>query len=187
MSNWGWEILVDIKVDPELAAMSAVFDALSELDDAQRRRVIEWVSSRYDITTKPSARVHTQDEKRVDDEDQEDAPEDVEDSASGWDHFADLFSAADPKTESHKLLVAGYWAQVVQGQASFGSFTLNRDLKDLGHGATHTATSMDRLIKERPQLVLQLKKSGKSQQARKTYKLTDAGKKAVEQMIANGA
>lgn len=75
----------------------------------------------------------------------------------------------------------------LKGQESFGSLELNKLLKDLGHGVTGTAKVMTMLIAKKPALILQLKKSGKSQQARKTYKLTDAGKKAVEQMIANGA
>lgn len=177
---------MDAKVDPEIAAMSTVFDALSELGDAQRKRVIEWVSGRYDIPTKPAKQV----KGAVEPEDEDDeADADAEDEGDeGWGHFAELFAAADPKTEAHKLLVSAYWTQVVQGQAPFGSFTLNKDLKDLGHGATHTSMSMDRLIKERPQLVLQIKKAGKTQQARKQYKLTEAGKKFVEQMIAtNGS
>jgi hypothetical protein len=37
-----------------------------------------------------------------------------------------------------------------------------------------------------PRLVLQLKKSGKSQQARKRYKLTTAGITEVERMIKGG-
>lgn len=178
---------MEVKVDPEIAAMSAVFEALSQLDEVQRRRVIQWVSSRYDIDPKALKRTPKPDNNADDEADDDEIYETPDVTDNGWEHFADLFSAADPKTEAYKLLVAAYWAHVVQGQTSFGSFSLNKDLKDLGHGATHTATSMDRLVKERPQLVLQLKKSGKSQQARKIYKLTDAGKKAVEHMIANGA
>jgi hypothetical protein len=36
---------------------------------------------------------------------------------------------------------------------------------------------------QKPALVLQLKKAGKSRQARKTYKVTVAGVKAVEAML----
>jgi DNA-binding PadR family transcriptional regulator len=36
---------------------------------------------------------------------------------------------------------------------------------------------------EKPQLVVQLKKSGSTQQARKQYKVTEAGKAAVQRML----
>jgi hypothetical protein len=39
------------------------------------------------------------------------------------------------------------------------------------------------LKSQKPALVVQLKKSGSTKQARKKYKLTTAGKKAVEQLI----
>ncbi|GAA1661763.1 hypothetical protein [Microbacterium lacus] len=75
----------------------------------------------------------------------------------------------------------------MEGKTAFGSLELNKMLKDLGHGVTDTAHVMGALISQKPSLILQLKKSGKSRQARKTYKVTAAGKKAVEQLIANGA
>jgi hypothetical protein len=56
-------------------------------------------------------------------------------------------------------------------------------LKNLGQGLANITNAIDGLRNQKPALVLQLKKSGKSQQARKTYKLTVAGIKAVEVMI----
>ena len=85
------------------------------------------------------------------------------------------------------MLVAAYWVQEIQGRDSFGSLELNRLLKDLGRGVTGTAKVMSSLIERKPALVLQLRKSGSSQQARKVYRLTEAGKKTVDHMISNGA
>ena len=42
---------------------------------------------------------------------------------------------------------------------------------------------METLKAQSPALVMQLRKSGSSQQARKKYKLTAAGKKAVELLV----
>lgn len=111
----------------------------------------------------------------------------AEAEGQAWEHFAEVFDAANPATEPQKLLVAAYWVQVVKGAQQFGAYVLNKELKDLGHGTTHISRSMDSLIRMKPSQILQLKKSGKSQQARKTYKLTRAGADEVERMIARGA
>jgi len=96
-----------------------------------------------------------------------------------------LFDAAHAKTEKEKALVAAYWVQISQGQPSFPAQILNSSLKDLGHGVSNITDSLDALKTEKPALILQLKKSGTSKQARKTYKLTAEGARRVQQMISN--
>ena len=51
-----------------------------------------------------------------------------------YESLAELFHAAGPKTEKDKALVAAYWVQVCENQATFQSQSLNDQLKDLGHG-----------------------------------------------------
>ncbi len=70
-----------------------------------------------------------------------------------------------------------------QGADSFDSQSANTALKNLGHAIANITMALGALIKQKPALVLQTKKSGKSRQARKTFKLTVAGIKAVEDMI----
>jgi hypothetical protein len=81
-------------------------------------------------------------------------------------------------------LVAGYWVQVCGGADSFDGFSVNRELKNLGHGLINVTVAIEGLRKQQPARALQLAKAGKSQQARKTYKLTVVGIKAVEEMIS---
>jgi hypothetical protein len=97
--------------------------------------------------------------------------------------FAELFDAADPKTDKDRALAAAYWAQICQSQTTFPAQTLNASLKDLGHGLSNITVALDGLKDEKPALILQLKKSGTSKQARKTYKLTVEGAKRVRQML----
>lgn len=174
--------------DLEIEAMGKVSKALGELDDEARGRVIRWVAERYGVelvaTKKPQR--HAEETENGDHRDEDD--QQAEDGGNGWEHFAELYDASGASTHAAGMLVAAYWVQIVQGRQSFGSLELNKLLKDLGHGVTGTAKVMSTLIGKKPAHILQLKKSGKSQQARKTYRLTDAGRKAVEQMIvANGA
>jgi len=97
--------------------------------------------------------------------------------------FAELYDAAQPKSQSDKALVAGYWLQQSLGGDNFDSFSINKELKNLGEGVPNITSALDTLKGQKPALVLQLKKSGKSRQARKTYKVTVAGLKNVENML----
>jgi len=97
--------------------------------------------------------------------------------------FAELFDAALPKSNADRALVAGYWLQVCQGAESFGGQAVNTELKHLGEAIANITNALESLKTQKPALALQLKKSGKSQQARKSYKITVAGVRAVEAMI----
>src|SRR5262249_34935494 len=110
---------------------------------------------------------------------------DGDDNTGGqeFDSLAELYAAAQPKTDSDRALVAGYWFQFKEGQEEFAAQTLNTALKNLGHGVSNITNALEALKAQSPALVMQLRKSGSSQQARKKYKLTAAGKKAVELLI----
>lgn len=161
--------------DDELEAMKKIKAALEPLEDAARQRALHWAFSRYRggtsavvmpaRLTEPSLEVHPNNSQFAD--------------------FAELFDAANPSTEKDKALVAAYWIQVCQSVASFPSQTINAELKDLGHGVGNITEALTQLKNERPALILQLKKSGTSRQARKTYKLTIEGVKRVQTMIQN--
>jgi DNA-binding PadR family transcriptional regulator len=56
-------------------------------------------------------------------------------------------------------------------------------MKHLGHGVKNITSALSSLMNEKPQRVVQLKKSGSTKQARKQYKVTEAGKNAVRRML----
>jgi len=94
-----------------------------------------------------------------------------------------LYEAANPRTEPQKVLVAGYWFQKLRGQSDVDGQQINTELKQLGHGVTNITRTLGSLINKKPQLVIQTHKSGKTKQARKKYRLTAEGIRAVEQML----
>ncbi len=79
--------------------------------------------------------------------------------------------------------MAGYWFQVVQNQADFVGQAVNNALKDVGHGVGNITNALSSLQSRKPALVRQVAKSGRTQQARKKYKLTTAGVSAVRAMM----
>lgn len=167
--------------DLEFAAMQGVYAALAPLDPDARARVLDYISSRLGVAKKAAILLH--DEVDADGEEEVTKGEESAVQNQSFSTFAELSDAAQPKNGPEKALVAGYWLQVCQGSESFDGFSANKELKNLGEGVGNITTAIDGLKSQKPALVLQLKKSGKSKQARKTYKVTVAGIKAVEGMI----
>jgi hypothetical protein len=166
--------------DNEFFAMKTIFGALEPLDAPARQRVISYVLARLGMSNASSASGHPNE-----------PGDDVEDTtveeakAPKFQEFAELFDATQPDSNSSKALIAAYWLQVCQGSESFDAQTANTELKNLGHGIVNITNAIDALRTQKPALVLQLKKSGTSQQARKVYKVTVAGIKAVEAIIGS--
>lgn len=170
--------------DEEFNAMRDVFQALKALpDDEARTRVLGYAASRLGLALGTSAAA-----KLKSGTPDEDAGEDT-DAASvvpqptSYSSFAELFDAAHPQSNADRALVAGYWLQVCQGAESFSGLAVNTELKHLGEAVANITNALESLKTQKPALALQLKKSGKSQQARKSYKITVAGVKAVEAII----
>jgi hypothetical protein len=179
-------------MDPEIEAMSAVASALEALEaDETRTRVLRWAAERYAVSlplnTRDSAPEPRGDRKN------DDPPADTNGGRTPpfredpvFDDFVDLLDAVDPKSDTDKALTGAYWLQVVQRQPSWQAIRVNNLLKDTGHGISNITTSMTALQSRKPALVRQMAKSGKSQQARKTYKLTTSGVAHVRQKLGLG-
>jgi hypothetical protein len=169
---------VEGPVDPalELDAMKSIADALAKLDAPAVRRVLHWANDAFGSR----ASVSFVSEKRG---------LDSLSSAGGSDHkvkyptLADFFAAVSPNQDADKALVVGYWFQNIEGASDLDGFTLNKELKHLGHGISNITSALDTLMGRKPALVIQTKKSGASKQARKKYKLTLEGQRSVERMI----
>jgi hypothetical protein len=158
--------------DKEMEAIQTAFKALEDLDEEGRQRGFAYLSSRLSI---PGKAVPPPETGGAETPAAATAP-------SKYGTFAELFDAAQPVTNGDKVLVAGYWLQNCQSQESWDSQSANTLLKNLGHGLANITAAIDGLKAQKPSLVLQLKKSGTSQQARKTYKVTVTGINAVEAM-----
>ena len=159
--------------DAEIEAMQAVVAALQGLEDEERARVMEWAAKRFNVpmsTGRPRAG--------------KSSGNGLTGGEREFEHFAELLDAAGPTNDNTRALVGGYWFQVVKGAGTFTSGAANDELKNTGNRLPNITRSLDRLQALRPALVIQVGKSGSTKQARKTYKLTTAGIRAVEAMIA---
>lgn len=166
----------------EISAMTEIAKALQQLDYEAIRRVLSWAADRFGVVMKgPAIQDETAPAPVIDGIDAVD--EAMDESSSKFSDIADLYAAANPRNDSEKALVVAYWFQKLCGELDFDSATVNRELRHLGHGISNITSALSNLIAKRPQLVIQTRKSGSSQQARKKYKLTGEGQKVVEQML----
>lgn len=169
--------------EQEFAAIQAVFKAMEPLDDDARARVAAYIASLLGLAAPGSAAPAGVGGGQADTEEVEAATR-ASATAAHFGSLAELFDATRPRSNAEKALVAGYWLQVCEGAETFDGFSANSALKQLGEGIANITNAIDGLKNQKPALALQLRKSGKAQQARKVYKVTVAGIRSVEEMIA---
>lgn len=162
----------------EARAVAVVAEALDGLDATAAARVIRWASARFACDHEMI--ISDNDTKQEADDPAPDAPANA--PRQQYETLAELHAALAPSRDAERALVTAYWVQCIQGEPQFGAYKINAALRDLGHRISNITTAFNTLIAQKPQLVVQLKKSGGSKQARKTYKLTAAGKAKVEEM-----
>jgi len=161
--------------DAELNAMAKIAEVIEPLDQDARGRVIRWVAERFGMAVLGTRR--TPSTSADEDESVTGAPR------ADFDSVSDLFDAAGPSTDAEKALVVAYWLQVGNDQPEWTSQRVNSELKHLGHGVGNITRAFGLLINRKPNLVQQVRKEGKSAQARKKYKVTLEGKRYVQRMI----
>lgn len=101
--------------------------------------------------------------------------------------LGDLFAAAAPESGPERALVVGYWVQEIERSDDLEGARLNSELTHLGYRLANITTTMTLLMNQKPALVVQTKKTGTARQARKRYRLTQAGIKRVQELIAQGS
>lgn len=166
--------------DAEIDAMGKVSTALEALDDDARHRVLRWAGERYGVVLAGAGKGG--DRANLGRKGANAFGDTGDDQEFGT--LADLYDAARPKTDAERALVGAYWIWKSEGKAEFQAQPVNTALKNLGHALSNVTDALTSLKSRKPALVLQLEKHGKTRQGRKTYKITTAGERAVQQMIA---
>src|SRR5215510_1612414 len=162
----------------EIGAMTEVAKALQPLGSDSRRRVLQWAADSFGASLEFKSA-----QKQASEVSRRDLNGSSERLTDDYSNLAELYTASAPNTDPEKALVVGYWFQRSNDDGDFDSASLNRELNHLGHRVGNITAALGSLIARRPQLVIQTRKSGSSQQARKRYRLTTEGIKQVEHMF----
>jgi hypothetical protein len=156
-------------LDPEIQAMSQVAAALQPLTDDAVARVLRWAAERHGISGVAK-------QTGLPSEEETGRPADI----------GELFAGATPRSDADRALLAAYWFQQYEGTRSLTGQQINSALKQMGVGIGNITQALTGLIDQRPALVQQLSKSGRSRQARKQYRLTSAGLEAARVLTTHG-
>lgn len=164
----------------ELKVMVQVEAALKGLAEDEQSRVVQWAISRFCGGIAPAG---SNTEKRNGDDQRTHSADSIPTTESS-DDFPTFYDAASPKTDPEKALVCAYWLQYREGASDVEAQRVNTSLKHLGHGVSNITRAFEGLKSQKPALVVQTRKEGTSQQARKKFKVTAEGKKTVERMLS---
>lgn len=165
----------------EIDAMKAIAAALEPLEKEAQGRVLRWAGERYSVAMpKGSGAGKAGNDGRL-------SPAEEDEPQREFDTAADLLAEAQASSEADRALVIGYWFQVILGQSDIEAQAVNTELKHQGHGLSNVTRAFDSLMHQRPQPVIQVRKTGTSRQARKKYKLTTVGVQRVRRMLSGQA
>jgi len=167
-----------MSIDPEIDAMSKVYAALQDLEDDQRQRVLDWISSKLGLTVKKASKQQKVDDSVTDDTN-------TESDLECYDTVADLFSLATVKTEPQKVLLVAAFLQKKLEKTELTSKEINDELKNLGHKVSNITSAVNGLLNRKPQLMIQTRKEGVHKQAQKKFKVTVAGFKEAKKLISH--
>ncbi len=161
----------------EISTLRRIDELLADLPGGAQARIVRWLSDKY-LLNEAAGGIR--------------APEtiDVRKNHSGdptrpgkEESFPQFYSAINPQTDADRALVTSYWLQKRENMESFRAYEVNNLLKDLGHQINNITRAFDHLQSKSPPLIIQIKKSGVSQQARKRYQITGAGVQVIETQL----
>ena len=171
--------------DKEILAMSNVNEALKNLSEEERYRVIQWVANKYYSPNMPPVKVAgpTSFNPVKEIEDNSDATDD-DATNNAYGTFAELLDATGATKEPEMFLAAAYWLQVIKGSEKWKSFEINKLLKDTGNEIQTISNPIRTLEGRKPKPIVQLSQATTaSKRGSKEFKLTTEGVKTVEAML----
>ncbi|KPK23931.1 MAG: hypothetical protein AMK69_17015 [Nitrospira bacterium SG8_3] len=155
--------------------MITVYEALKDLDDEAKGRVIEWVSGKLELVYAKRFRPES-----------DMGPQGMEYEEKGLLDFASVaeaFAVANPKNTAEKALVVAAYLQASKGGVDVSGREINKELTQIGHGVRNITRAVEPLIKKKPQFLIQTRKEGLTRQAQKKYRVTNEGFTFVKRLI----
>ena len=164
--------------EPELKAMNDVYDALKNLEDEAKKRVIDWVIGKFSLGQQKRKLAAASEETSEDS-----GAKRVE--FTSFKSVADLFAKTNLRTDADKVLIMAAYLQETKNVGELAGREINKQLHHLGHGVSNITATITSLMNKKPQLMIQTRKEGKTKQAQKKYKVTDEGFATAKKMIVS--
>lgn len=190
--------------DPELQAMSNVYETLKSLNNVQRQRILRWVKERLEselamiaagykpavvkavaepvvVKEEPVVKIVKSVEKT---EAAETAPEVKPVPAPkpvgpktlmDYETALELFSESNVKKATSRVLLMAAYLQERHGFKEISSYDINFRLKRIGFGVTNISSLINAIMTRVPHLLVQEGADEHTKQARRKFKVTPEG------------
>ena len=183
--------------DPEIDALSRVYDTLTGFNNAQIKRTIDWVISKFGLSeekppvkvsehqvapppVEPTEPVRELVKKRRGRRPQkaQPTPQPEQTAVTGFmkfDTVEDLFFSSNVRTAASKILLVAAYLKEKHNLNEFSSFDINSRLKKVGDGVQNITNSINTLMDKEPPLLIQTGKMGDTKQAKRKFQVTEEG------------
>ncbi len=195
--------------DPEINAMSNVYEALKVLDNDQIKRVIDWVSSKFELdkypdlkagqreadiipqpafaeTGEPVIKRRGRKPRQLQVGVEETLPQTVPSGLKGFmkfDSLKEILNASTVKRTGAKMLLVAAYLQEKENLKELTSYIISSRLKKIGEEIKHPSATINNLIGRKPPLLLQTGKHGDSEKSRRKFRVTEEGLKIARNYI----
>lgn len=99
--------------------------------------------------------------------------------------FSEMVARWTPQSAAEKALLGAYYLSEVKRNRKITSQMVNAELKNAGLSVSNITRALDANVNASPPRLVQVRKMGTTQQARKQYRITPEGIQAVEERLAS--
>lgn len=189
--------------DNELIAMNYVYESFKGLDNGQRMRIIDWVIARFGLTEEDKFKAPVSDTvitplAETPSLSSSPAPAAVSVPEAGapssateitrreikdYDKVIDLFSDANAKKVSQKIVLMTAFLQERLNFAEVSSYDVNSRLKRIKQGVANVTSSINGVLKKSPPLLEVSDPKGDANSRRRKFRLTEQGLDYARSML----
>lgn len=197
--------------DFEIEVMAKSYDLIKNLEDAEKRRVIQWLVNKFDLLSSTAfqstiqkldeqslegshpvavSRVFEAPAQKVKVAEPRKLPPPVAKQVvmpelTGYSVMG-LFDRVHTKTDVARVLLVGAYLQAEGNDVELGSRQINKELKNIGRGIKNITQAINSLLKKEPKLLKMTRKTTNSQQGKKKYVVTPLGMEKVKESLKTG-
>jgi len=183
--------------DPEIDALSSVYDTLTGLNHAQIKRIIDWITDKFGLSeekpplkviehqvapppVEPTEPVRELVKKRRGRRPKmaQPTPQPEQTAITSFMKFGtveDLFFSSNVRTAASKILLVAAYLHEKHNLNEFSSFDINSRLKKVGYGVQNITSFINTLMDKEPPLLIQTGKMGDTKQAKRKFQVTEEG------------
>lgn len=199
--------------DPEIKALSNVYEALNGLNNDQIKRIIDWVTSKFKLEKHPDLKTGQREvdlsppptpveavepgvepgKERIGRKPGQVQPMVEETQAQivapglkgfmKYDSLKEILNASTTKRTGAKMLLAAAYLQEKENLKELSSYDISSRLKKIGEEVKHPSAAINYLISRKPPLLLQTGTHRASLKSRRKFRVTEEGLKIAKKYI----